>query len=213
MRRSCTCLLLYSVCFLEISIQGTSEVQRPQWLPYPKGEVNLLSQSLLQLGSGLKREVNHTRERVNSILKHLDIFNTSLAQLFGQVIQTAKLGEDLDTKARHFIGSYNRLYQVVTELYEDVAELQRHRASLDTKLKPLEKKMQKAVNSSMERDSFLSTSNILSVRSQSIQIDALMAVVDIHQGQIDAQDAIIERLLRKTESRKMKIKRHQNGST
>ncbi|KAM4709354.1 uncharacterized protein O3C94_020564 [Discoglossus pictus] len=191
MRGSYVFLLLCLMCILDITRQGAHAFQYPDLLMNTDEEANTLSRALLQLGWRLKAEVNHTRETISSIFKQLDKFNTSLTKIFQQVIQSAKVGETLDTKARHFLGN-ETIYQVVTELYEELAKLRIHREMLDNKIKPLERKMQRAVIK--EKD----TSNILSlIKRQHIRIDALMEVVDLHQDRINSQEVKIQRLLKK----------------
>ncbi|KAM8962402.1 angiopoietin-related protein 3-like [Pelodytes ibericus] len=206
--RGCSFILLYSVCFLGISINTTLQ-QRSNTLSCD-GEATLLSESLLQLGSGLKNEVVHTQESIASILKQMDIFNVSLGKLFREVFQTAQLGQDLDRKASRFIRN-DTMYQKVAELNKEVSMIWIQGASLDSKIKPLEKKMQRAVNMTNRRDSFPNMSSILSsIESQKMQIEELMQVVDIHQDQINTQEAKIKSLLKKVGTRRVKNKDRQN---
>ncbi|XP_075047359.1 angiopoietin-related protein 3-like [Mixophyes fleayi] len=202
MRRTCSLSVLYSLCFLGPSVQGSRVSQNKGLQAYPREEVNLLSQSLLQIGTGLKREASHTKQQINSIFQQLDHFNTSLAILSGQISQAGKLGEELDTHTRSFEDN-DKMYEALAEIYEELFKLQAEGASLDNKIKPLERRIQTA----------LDTRDESSIERQNIKIDALQEIVDSHEDQINAQEEKIKRLLRKANSRNMKDKkRHILGA-
>ncbi|OCT97851.1 uncharacterized protein LOC108706962 [Xenopus laevis] len=205
----CTFILLYSLHLQSIASHGIHILQGSQ-LPYHGDEVGLLSESLLQFGSMLNKEVNYTKESITNIFEQLDIFNMSLAEMSRKVIQIATAGENLTIKAKSHI-SNDTMPQLVDELSEEIARVQLHGASLEDKIKPLERRMRKAVNMRKKSNSLSSTAEILSfLERQNIRIEALMAVVDIHQKRINTQEAKIQRLLRKTGLRKKKSKEKNN---
>ncbi|XP_063775923.1 uncharacterized protein LOC134911778 isoform X2 [Pseudophryne corroboree] len=199
MRCTCTLPLLYTLCFLGSSIQGSHVSQSKDLYVHPTEEVSLLSQSLLQIGTGLKREINHTKVQINSILLQLNHFNTSLALLSRQITQASKLGEELDTKTRSS-EDYDKIYEALTAIYEELFKMQAEGASLDNKIRPLERRIQTALD---KRDE-------LSIERQNIKIDALQEIVDSHQDHINAQEEKIQRLLKKTTSRNLKDKKRRN---
>ncbi|KAE8633022.1 hypothetical protein XENTR_v10001748 [Xenopus tropicalis] len=204
-----TFILLYSLHFLNIGSQGIHILQESQ-LPYHGEEVGLLSESLLQFGFMFSKEVNYTKESIKNIFEQLDSFNMSLAKMYTQVRQIAKAGKNLNKKAKSHI-SNGTMSQLVAELSEELARVQIHGASLENKIKPLERRMQKAVNIRKKDNSQSSTAEILSfLTRQHIRIEALMAVVDIHQKRINTQETKIQRLLRKTRPRKNKSKEKNN---
>ncbi|OCU01069.1 hypothetical protein XELAEV_18006853mg [Xenopus laevis] len=201
----CTFILLYSLHFLSIASQGIHILQGSQ-LPYHGEEVGLLSESLLQFGSMFNKEVNYTKESLKSIFEQLDVFNMSLVKMLRQVIQISKAGENLTIKAKSHI-SNDTMPQLVAKLSEELVRVQIHGASLENKIKPLERRMRKAENIRKKSNSLSSTAEILSfLKRQHIRIEALMAVVDIHQKRINTQEAKIQRLLIKTGSIKKKSK-------
>ncbi|XP_063313273.1 uncharacterized protein LOC134612766 [Pelobates fuscus] len=205
--RFCSFILLHSVCFLGISTKGRDIMkQRSNLLPCHGEQVALLSDGLLQLGSGLKREAVHTEERISRILKQIDLFNISLENIFNDVFQTAKLGQDLETKTRVFLLN-DTMCQTVAELKKEVAMIKVLGASLEGKIKPLEKKIRKAVNNHNKNDLFPTMSTILSsIENQNTQIEELILVVNIHQDKINMQEQQIETLLKMVESRSIKKK-------
>lgn len=198
--------MLYSLCFLAPPIQGA----RAELSLYPQDEIRLLSEGLLQIGSGLKREFNHTKHQIKSIFQQLNNFNTSLAKLSGQVNQATKLGEELDQKTRNFEDNA-KMYEMLAEISEELAKLKEEEASLDNKIKPLESKIQTALDIRNERESVLNTSDILaSIERQNVQILSLQAIVDSHQNKINSQEAKIQRLQKKANSRNTKSKKRRN---
>ncbi|XP_018426759.1 PREDICTED: uncharacterized protein LOC108799394 [Nanorana parkeri] len=202
--------LLYLICLLGIPVQKSWALQNPELHFYPKNEVNLLSESLLQIGTGLRREVNYTKTQISSIFQQLKQFNSSLANLSEQIKQTSKLGEELDTKARGFEDN-DKMYEVLAEISEELVKLQKEGASLDNTIKPLEKKVETALDTREEREFFVNTSHILAIiEKQNMQIDTLQTIVDSHQDHINSQEAKIQRLLRKTRSKNLKTKKRRN---
>ncbi|XP_075683887.1 uncharacterized protein LOC142652195 isoform X2 [Rhinoderma darwinii] len=177
---------------------------------YPQDEIRLLSEGLLQIGSGLKREFNHTKYQIKSIFQQLNHFNTSLSRLSGQVNQATKLGEELDQKTRNFEDNA-KMYEMLADISEELAKLKEEEASLDNKIKPLESKIQTALDIRNERESVLNTSDILaSIERQNMQIISLQAIVDSHQDKINSQEAKIQRLQKKANSRNTKAKKRHN---
>ncbi|XP_069619955.1 angiopoietin-related protein 3-like [Ranitomeya imitator] len=201
MRGTCTLFsLLSSLCFLAPPIQGA----RADLSLYPQDEIRLLSEGLLQIGSGLKREFNHTKHQIKSIFQQLNHFNTSLAKLSGQVNQATKFGEELGQKTRNFEDNA-KLYEMLAEISEELARLKEEESSLDNKIKPLESKIQTALDIRHERESVLNTSEILaSIERQNMQIISLQAIVDSHQDKINSQEAKIQRLQKKAKSKSKK---------
>ncbi|XP_044128597.1 angiopoietin-related protein 3-like [Bufo gargarizans] len=201
-----TLSLLYSLCFLAPPIQGA----RAELNLYPQDEIRLLSEGLLQIGSGLKREFNHTKHQIKSIFQQLHNFNTSLAKLSGQVNQATKLGEQLDQKTRNFEENA-KMYEMLAEISDELAKLKEEEASLDNKIKPLENKIQIALDKRNERESLLNASDIMaSIERQNMQILSLQAIVDSHQDKINSQEDKIQRLQKKAHSRKTKSKKRRN---
>ncbi|KAM9329574.1 angiopoietin-related protein 3-like [Gastrophryne carolinensis] len=185
-------------------------MQNPVLSPYPREEVNLLSESLLQIGTGLRREVNYTKIQIGSIFQQLKQFNTSLTKLSEQVNHARKLGEELDTKTRSFEDN-NHIYEVLAEISEELGRLQREGTFLEDMIKPLEMKVQIALDTKEEKEPSVNTSLILStIEKQNMQIEALQAIVDSHQDHISDQESKIQRLLRKTSSKNMKAKKRRN---
>ncbi|KAM3937699.1 uncharacterized protein RB166_008169 isoform 1-T2 [Leptodactylus fuscus] len=206
MRGTCTISLLFSLCILAPPIQGA----RSELGLYPQDEIRLLSEGLLQIGSGLKREFNYTKHQIKSIFQQLNHFNTSLTKLSGQVNQATKLGEELDHKTRNFEDNA-KMYEMLADISEELAKLKEEEASLDNKIKPLESKIQTALDKRNERESALNTSDILaSIERQNMQILSLQAIVDRHQDKINSQEAKIQRLQKKANSRKTKSKKRRN---
>lgn len=152
--------LLYLICLLGIPGQQSWALQSPDLHSYPREEVNLLSESLLQIGTGLRTEVNYTKTQIRSIFQQLKQFNSSLANLSEQIKQTSKLGEELDTKARS-LEDNDKMYEVLAEISEELVKLQKEGASLDNMIKPLEKKVQTALDTREEGEVFVNTSHIL----------------------------------------------------
>ncbi|XP_077331124.1 angiopoietin-related protein 3-like isoform X2 [Lithobates pipiens] len=185
-------------------------MQSPDLHSYPRDEVNLLSESLLQIGTGLRREVNYTKTQISSISQQLRQFNSSLAKLSEQMKQASKLGEELDTKTRSF-EDHDKMYEVLAEISEELVKLQKEGISLDNIIKPLEKKVQTALDTREGREYVFNTSHILStIEKQNMQIEALQTIVDNHQDHINSQEAKIQRLQRKTGSKNLKAKRRRN---
>ncbi|KAM4052803.1 uncharacterized protein ACNLHF_004204 [Anomaloglossus baeobatrachus] len=200
MRGTCTLFsLLSSLCFLAPPILGA----RGELSLYPQDEIRLLSEGLLQIGSGLKREFNHTKHQIKSIFQQLNQFNTSLAKLSGQVNQATKLGEELGEKTRNFEDTA-KLFEMLAEISEELARLKEEESFLDNKIKPLESKIS-ALDVRHEREPVLNTSEILaSIERQNMQILSLQAIVDSHQDKINSQEAKIQRLQKKTKSKSKK---------
>ncbi|XP_072007608.1 uncharacterized protein [Engystomops pustulosus] len=206
MRGASTISLFFSLCFIAPPAQGA----RAELGLYPQDEIRLLSEGLLQIGSGLKREFNHTKHQIKSIFQQLNHFNTSLAKLSGQVNQATKLGEELDQKTRNFEDNA-KLYEMLADISEELVKLKEEEASLDNKIKPLESKIQSVLEKRNERESVLNTSDILaSIERQNMQILSLQATVDSHQAKINSQEAKIQRLQKKANSRKTKSKKRRN---
>ncbi|XP_068092089.1 angiopoietin-related protein 3-like [Hyperolius riggenbachi] len=196
--------LLCSICFLALPAQA---LQSPELHAFPREEVNLLSESLLQIGTGLRREASYTKTQINSIFKQLKEFNSSLALLSEQVHQASKIGEELNGKARS-VEDNDKKYAALTEIYEELVKLQKDTASLDDVIKPLEEKVQTALDAKAARDSSLNISHLLStIEKQNMQIDVLQTIVNNHQNHIAAQNAKIQRLQRKASSRILKAKK------
>ncbi|XP_069820372.1 angiopoietin-related protein 3-like isoform X1 [Dendropsophus ebraccatus] len=206
MRGTCKFFLFYLLCFLATPIQAA----RAELSLYPQDEIRLLSEGLLQIGSGLKREFNHTKHQIKSIFQQLNHFNASLAKLSGQVNQATKLGAELDQKTRNF-EDHAKLYEMLAEISEELAKLKEEEASLDNKIKPLESKIQTVLEIRNEREPALNTSDILAtIERQNMQILSLQAIVDSHQDKIDSQEAKIQRLQKKAKSRNAKSKKRRN---
>lgn len=151
--------LLYLICLLCIPSHECWALQRPDLHSYPREEVNLLSESLLQIGTGLRREVNYTKTQISSIFQQLKQFNSSLAKLSEQIKQASKLGEDLDTKARSFEDN-DKIYEALAEISEELVKLQKDGTSLDNMIKPLEEKVQTALDTKEKTDFLVNTSHI-----------------------------------------------------
>lgn len=202
--------LLHLIFLICLPAQKPWALQSPDLNSYPREEVNLLSESLLQIGTGLRREVNYTKTQISSIFQQLRQFNSSLAKLSEQIKQASKLGEELDTKTRSFEDN-EKMYEVLAEISEELVKLQKEGTSLDNIIKPLEKKVQTALDTREGREYFFNTSHILStIEKQNMQIDALQTIVDSHQDHINSQEAKIQRLQRKTGSKNLKTKRRRN---
>ncbi|XP_072260299.1 angiopoietin-related protein 3-like [Pyxicephalus adspersus] len=202
--------LLCLICLLGIPVQESWALQNPDLPPYSRDEVNLLSEGLLQIGTGLRREVNYTKIQIKSIFQQLKQFNSTLEKLSEQIKQTSKLGEELETKTRS-LEDNDKMYKALAEISEELVKLQEEGISLDNMIKPLEKKVQIALDTREKEHLSANTSDIMSIiEKQNMQIDALQMIVDTHQGHINSQEVKIKRLLRKTGSKNLKAKRRRN---
>ncbi|KAG7282805.1 hypothetical protein CRUP_012194 [Coryphaenoides rupestris] len=176
-------------------------------------DVNIVAHGLLQLGQGLKENVEKTKAQMREVNSRLKVLNGSLVELASRSHRGRGPQEvPEDGGAREGEGA-----KLAAELRAQMEEVRVERQSLRSRLERMEEKVNRGLrepwvegNSSDDRD----TSAIQrTLEAQNRRIDYLLEKIRQQQENLEKQGLHLQALQTKVGQRRVKVQRHSHTYT
>ncbi|XP_069481858.1 angiopoietin-related protein 3-like [Ambystoma mexicanum] len=164
----------------------------------PSLDISLLSQSLLQLGLGLKQQADKTKEQMAGFFQQLDRLNSSLSTLVQQVDACERTRASLSRRAAQLEHRDEELQRLSSALQTRLNQVTGHEASLGAKMRSLEERLERSF------DCTTGGHLMTMLTSQNLRIKELFTELEAQDGEMNDQEATLEYLVKKVGSRRRK---------